>query len=141
MTDRCPTCGQEVPVALRTGSIRTVRNEDAEPLQTVRRRDIRNAEDAPLRTGTMGRLRNAMEALREQHPHGMPGSRNWWRHRMGHETGCVMCGGDLPAHIPYGYGSQSKRVSRNRMFCSNACRQRAYRIVKKVKQESKSKED
>lgn len=58
--------------------------------------------------------------------HGTPGSRAWWRQRTGHETGCVMCGGELPANS----GVYWKRVSPNRMYCSPACRQRAYRMRK-----------
>ena len=120
MTDPalCPCCGQEVPEALQSRRMRRIRNTDAEPLRTV----------------PMGHHRNALEELWEKYPHGMPGSTKWWRHRTGHETGCLMCGGGLPANAPHGLYGQSKRISSNRRFCSNACRQRAYRIRKKIKQ-------
>jgi hypothetical protein len=65
-------------------------------------------------------------ALRNAYPHGCPGSLYWWRHRMGHATGCVICGGELPANA----GRHYKRVASHRMYCSNACRQRAHRIMK-----------
>ena len=123
MTDRCPTCGQEVPEALRSVRRRDRRNEDAEPLQTLRRRKTRNASDDSFRKA---RRRDSRDNLKL-----------WLRHRSGHETGCVMCGGDLPANIRSTY-SDYRRVSGNRMFCSNACRQRAHRIRKKVRQEAET---
>ena len=112
MTDdqRCPTCGQELPEALRTVRRRTLRNADAEPLRTNRRRSSRNASDDSLRKARRRDSRNNLKV--------------WWRHRTGNETGCVMCGAELP-----------RRVRSNRMFCSNACRQRAYRIRRKVERE------
>ena len=56
------------------------------------------------------------------------GSPRWWRERTGYETGCFICGGELLANS----GTYYKRWAPHRWFCSNACRQRAYRIRKKV---------
>jgi ferredoxin len=49
------------------------------------------------------------------------GSMNWFRQQTGHATGCVMCGAPL--------------AKRWRMTCGSACRQRAYRLRKRVKGE------
>ena len=112
----CPTCGQVVPERYEGPQLGT----------SV------TADDA-LRTGTMGPLRNKLAELHEKYPHGRPGSRNWWRHRSGHEEGCVLCGGELPANVARGRTRNAwKAVSSNRMFCSSSCRQRAYRIKKKL---------
>lgn len=79
-------------------------------------------ESETLRNVTLGDNRNV-------YPNGYPGSRPWWRARSGHKTGCVICGSDLPANIGY---STYKRVASHRMFCSNACRQKAYREVRRL---------
>ena len=118
---RCPTCGQEVPGRYKPPAGAPVVTQMWEPLQTSRRRKTRNASDDSLQKA---RRRDSRDNLKL-----------WLRHRSGHETGCVMCGGDLPANIRSWY-SDHRRVSSYRMFCSNACRQRAHRILKKVRQEA-----
>lgn len=78
--------------------------------------------------------------LRKKYPHGHPGSKPWWRHRRGHEEGCVICGDDLPANLTSSWSGR-KTVARHRMYCSNACRQKAYRIRKKVRANENGKEE
>lgn len=73
---------------------------------------------------------DSLATLREKYPHGYPGSRPWWRHRTGHDEGCVICGGELPKNDRYWDGTPRLRSSR--MYCSGACRQKAYRIRKKL---------
>jgi ferredoxin len=71
-----------------------------------------------------------LERLREM-ARGRPpviGSPRWYREQTGHESGCVMCGGELPANS----GIYWKRVASHRLYCSDACRQRAYRMRRKA---------
>lgn len=54
------------------------------------------------------------------------GSKRWFRDRTGHATGCVMCGAAL---APVQFSEHCRpTVPAHRKFCSNACRQRGYRL-------------
>lgn len=53
------------------------------------------------------------------------GSVNWFRQQTGQADGCVMCGGPLPTWM-------NDRPWGGRMTCSNACRQKAYRLRRRA---------
>lgn len=116
----CPTCGHEIQ-SVTNAEATHVRNGDEDALQTGGQPTARNAGIAD----ELAQLRS----LPARSP--QPGEEQWLRERTGHETGCVICGGELPANS----GVYWKRVSPNRMTCSNACRQRAYRIRKTIEKE------
>lgn len=76
------------------------------------------------------------QEVREAYPplryRSAPPNRNaevcWWRERDGIGTGCVVCGADVPTLVN-DYGKVLVRS--NRLYWSNACRQKAYRLRKK----------
>ena len=150
---RCPTCGQEIPEALQTVTIPETgrdphRNaEEKDALQTSRARADRNGVGelvpAPHR-GDFGSWKKYAEVMRDFPDN--PGSEFWWRERNGHEDGCVICGSDFPAHMAAFEWTETERVDRKyvspkRRFCSNACRQRAYRTMKKLEQQTEAMEE
>jgi hypothetical protein len=102
--------------------MRAVHNAIKQALRMSSIAVIRNALERALQMCTIVHERNAPPAK----PRACPGSRPWWRERTGHQIGCVICGGNLPkVKTRYGWD----RVASHRMFCKNACRQRAYRIM------------
>lgn len=57
----------------------------------------RMREESQARRAKIDVMQREIDARRaedkEKYPHGYPGTREWWAHRTGHETGCPMCGG------------------------------------------------
>ena len=109
---------------LQDHGARAIRNATKRALQMRTAAGFCNALQRALQMCHRWQHRNALAAIRVAEP--FPGSQSWWRRRTGHSTGCVICGGALPT-VRSRYGPA--RVHGNRLTCSNACRQRAYRIM------------
>ncbi len=73
------------------------------------------AMSGALRNIVMGILRNTPARV---------GSRRWFRERTGHESGCVICGAELPSFDP----GRKHAIHGSRKFCSGRCRQKGYRL-------------
>jgi len=69
-----------------------------------------------------------LEECRSYRPKMVPFSRRWWALFAlwsGSENPCELCGKPVPKVV--GWHPEHKRTHGNRRYCSNACRQRAYR--------------
>lgn len=58
----------------------------------------------------------------------------WLREYTGHQDGCPVCGGDLP--VKWTWSDGDPRVAPARIYCSDACRQKAYRLRRKIQRRS-----